>query len=314
MNEIPVYLFTGFLEAGKTTFIQDTLSDAQFNEGDRILLICCEEGETPYDLSPGYMKNVSLVTLDSPEDLKNSLLREWSKTYRPQKVMVEYNGVWTLDILYGALPREWVIAQNFCFVYAPTFLSYNANMRQLVSDKLYSCDLVVFNRFSENLSKKKFHTTVRGLSRRSDIAYEYGDGHVEYDDIEDPLPFDIQAPVVTVEDRDYALWYRDLSEEPDKYDGKTVAFKAQVAMPRGNPPGFFVLGRHVMTCCVQDIQFAGLAASCEDGAMPKNEQWVYVRAKIKVRAHPIYNRPGPVLTVLSMVQAVPPGELVATFY
>ena len=42
--EIPVYLFTGFLEAGKTRFIQETLEDERFNAGERTLLLLCEEG------------------------------------------------------------------------------------------------------------------------------------------------------------------------------------------------------------------------------------------------------------------------------
>ena len=43
-EQIPVYLFTGFLEAGKTKFIQETMEDPRFNEGERTLLLICEEG------------------------------------------------------------------------------------------------------------------------------------------------------------------------------------------------------------------------------------------------------------------------------
>ena len=41
---IPVYLFTGFLESGKTKFIQETLEDERFNDGTPTLLLLCEEG------------------------------------------------------------------------------------------------------------------------------------------------------------------------------------------------------------------------------------------------------------------------------
>ncbi len=314
MSEVPVYLFTGFLEAGKTTFIRDTLADPRFNQGERILLLCCEEGEVTYDTRADYMKKVAVEVIGDSEQMKNSRLRALEKTYHPEMVMVEYNGMWTLDTFYGAMPKGWVIAQNFLFVHAPTFLSYNANMRQLVSDKVFGCELVVFNRFTPQLDKMAFHKVIRALSRRADIAYEYTDGHVEYDDTEDPLPFDVNAPVVEVEDRDYALWYRDLSEDMEKYDGKTVSFKAQAARDKGFPEGCFVLGRHVMTCCVQDIQFAGLAATSLNGALPQARQWLRVRARIAVRYHKMYDRKGPVLTVLSMDEAPPPDPVVATFY
>ena len=47
--EVPVYLFTGFLEAGKTKMIQETLEDEGFNDGSHILLLVCEEGLEEYD-------------------------------------------------------------------------------------------------------------------------------------------------------------------------------------------------------------------------------------------------------------------------
>ena len=166
--------------------------------------------------------------------------------------------MWMLDLLYQAMPENWAVYQEFMFADATTFLSYNNNMRQLVYDKLKSCELVVFNRFQPDMDKMAFHKIVRGASRRSDIAYEYANGKVVYDDIQDPLPFDVNAPVIQINDEDYALWYRDMSEEPKKYEGKTVKFKCR-ALKRGKlPKGCFVVGRHVMTCCVEDIQFAGL--------------------------------------------------------
>ena len=47
--ELPVYLFTGFLESGKTKFIQETLEDSRFNAGERTLLLVCEEGVEEYE-------------------------------------------------------------------------------------------------------------------------------------------------------------------------------------------------------------------------------------------------------------------------
>ena len=48
-NEIPVYLFVGFLESGKTKFIQETFEDPNFDSGDKTLLLICEEGEEEYN-------------------------------------------------------------------------------------------------------------------------------------------------------------------------------------------------------------------------------------------------------------------------
>ena len=47
-KRIPVYLFVGFLESGKTKFIQETFEDPNFDSGDKTLLLVCEEGEEEY--------------------------------------------------------------------------------------------------------------------------------------------------------------------------------------------------------------------------------------------------------------------------
>ena len=200
------------------------------------------------------------------------------------------------------------------FADATTFLTYNANMRGLVVDKLSGCELVVFNRFTKDMDKMAFHKIVRGISRRPDIAYEYTNGDVEYDEIEDPLPFDINAPVVKIEDGDYALWYRDLSEDPKKYDGKVVEYKGLAAVNPRMKPGMFFFGRQLMTCCVEDIQFAGLLTLCDADKMPENGKWYTMRLSVAYKWHKLYGRKGPVLTLQNIELAEAPAQPVATFY
>ena len=160
-----------------------------------------------------------------------------------------------------------------------------------------------------------FHKLARAASRRIDILYDYTDGSTEFDEIEDPLPFDINAPVVEIKDVDYALFYRDVSEEPRKYDGKTVRFKAQVAMLRRDKNGMFAPGRFVMTCCVEDIQFCGIPCRYEKAAQLKSRDWVMVTAKVAAEKHPLYKGElGPVLTAIEVSTGAQPAEPdVATF-
>ena len=221
-NDIPVYLFTGFLESGKTKFIQETLCDERFNKGEKTLLLVCEEGVEEYEPDEFSGENVFIKIVEEESELSEELLRSFIKETDAERVVVEYNGMWMLDSLYQAMPEEWVVYQEFMFADATTFLTYNQNMRQLTYDKLKSCELVVFNRFTREMDKMPYHKIVRGASRRADIAYEYAPDDVEYDDIEDPLPFDINAPVIEIGVNDYAIWYRDLTENPSNYEGKTI--------------------------------------------------------------------------------------------
>ena len=313
-QDIPVYLFTGFLEAGKTKFIQETLEDKRFCNGERTLLLVCEEGEEEYAPDQFADPSVFIRVLEGQEELTEANLSRFVAETKADRVVVEYNGMWMLDALYTAMPESWMVYQEFMFADAGSFLAYNSNMRQLVYDKLKSCELVVFNRFKPDMDKMAFHKIVRGASRRADIAYEYAGGKVEYDDIEDPLPFDLEAPIVEIGDEDYALWYRDMSEEPAKYEGKTVRCKAKALQRKRLPPKTFVIGRHVMTCCVEDIQFAALVCSWDKADTMKDEGWVILTAKINFKFSMAYGRKGPVLTYISHEDCEPPEQAVATFY
>ena len=312
--DIPVYLFTGFLESGKTKFIQETLEDERFNSGEKTLLIICEEGEEEYKPSSFSGKNVSIKMVDKKEDLTAEVLSAWQKETRSERVIVEYNGMWTLDAFYNAMPQKWAVYQEMMFADASTFVSYNANMRSLVVDKLKSAEIVIFNRYDSSIDKLPLHKIVRGISRRSAIVYEYKDGSTEEDDIEDPLPFDVNAPVIEIADTDYALWYRDMMEDTGKYNGKTVKFKGIIARDKKLGDSTFVAGRHVMTCCAEDVQYAGLIAECETPCMSlKTGDWIMITATVSVEKHKAYKGVGPVLRVKEYAATTEPAEKVVTF-
>ena len=313
-KDVPVYLFTGFLESGKTKFIQETLEDRRFCNGERTLLLVCEEGEEEYAPDQFADKNVFIRVINSQEELSAEALKRFLDETKSARVVVEYNGMWLLDALYGAMPEGWMVYQEFMFADAGTFITYNANMRQLVYDKLKSCELVVFNRFNGSMDKMEFHKIVRAASRRADIAYEYVGGKVEYDDIVDPLPFDLNADIVEIGDDDYAEWYRDMSEEPKKYENKTVRFKCRALVRKKMPDHTFIVGRHVMTCCVEDIQFAGLVCQWDKADTVQDDTWIILTARINFKFNRAYSKKGPVLTYIDSTPCDAPEQPVATFY
>ena len=313
-KDVPVYLFTGFLESGKTKFIQETLEDRRFCNGERTLLLVCEEGEEEYAPDQFADKNVFIRVINSQEELNAEALKRFLEETKSARVVVEYNGMWLLDALYGAMPEGWMVYQEFMFADAGTFITYNANMRQLVYDKLKSCELVVFNRFNGSMDKMEFHKIVRAASRRADIAYEYVGGKVEYDDIVDPLPFDLNADIVEIGDDDYAEWYRDMSEEPKKYENKTVRFKCRALVRKKMPDHTFIVGRHVMTCCVEDIQFAGLVCQWDKADTVQDDTWLILTARINFKFNRAYSKKGPVLTYIDSIPCDAPEQPVATFY
>ena len=313
MQQIPVYVFTGFLDSGKTKFIQETLEDPRFNDGERTLLLVFEEGEEEYDFSTYPHQNVYLEVLDQ-QTVTTKQLQALAKKHKAQRVVAELNGMQLVGDLYMRFPEEWVVAQEVMFADSTTIMAYNANMRNLVMDKLVGAQMVVYNRLEPGADTLELHKLSRTANRRIDILYDYLDGTTAPDEMEDPLPFDINADVIEVKDADYALWYRDVTEEPAKYDGKTVSFKGQVALLRRDKNNMFAPGRFVMTCCVDDIEFCGVPCRYDGAKSLEPRSWVQVTARITAEKHTLYKGElGPVLTAIQVEPAEPANPDVATF-
>lgn len=313
MVQIPVYAFTGFLDSGKTKFIQETLEDPRFNAGERTLLLVFEEGEEEYDFSAYPHKNVFLEVVDQ-QTVTTKQLSQLAKKHKAERVVAELNGMQLVGDLYMRFPEDWVVAQEVMFADSTTIMAFNANMRNLVMDKLTGAQMVVYNRLKPGADTTELHKLSRAANRRIDILYDYLDGTTAFDDVIDPLPFDVNAPVIEIGDEDYGLWYRDVNEEVAKYDGKTVSFKAQVALLRRDKNNMFAPGRFVMTCCVDDIEFCGVPCRYEGAKNLTTRSWVMVKAKITAEKHALYKGElGPVLTALSVTPCEPAEQEVVTF-
>ena len=322
-KQIPVYLFVGQLESGKTKFIQETMEDPQFDSGDKTLLLVCEDGEIEYDPSRFAFGGVHVAQIEDKSELTQENLAALAEKSGCGRVLVEYNGMWLLQDLYDAMPDNWVVFQCLATADGTTIKTYAGDnaMRALLLDKLRASELLVVNRaevVNDDESRQLIHKLVRQASRRCDIAYEFKDGSVGYDDIPDPLPFDINAPVVEIPAEFFGVWYMDCMDEMEKYDGKTVKFLAQVCQTNRAGKGCFVPGRFAMTCCVQDIQFVGFPCKYDDYKNLEQRSWITLTAKVNVKYHPIYKgqtagSTGPVLTALAIEPAEKPLDDVVMF-
>ncbi len=322
-KEIPVYLFVGMLESGKTKFIQETMEDPQFDSGDKTLLLVCEEGEEEYDPDKFGFGGVTVATLADKSELNRQNLQKLADESGCGRVVLEYNGMWLLNDLAEVMPENWLIYQCLATADGATIKTYanDSAMRSLLLDKLKLSELLVVNRgekVNDDESRQLIHKLVRQASRRCDIAYEFQDGSVAYDDIPDPLPFDVEAPVIAVPEEYFGIWYMDCLDDPQKYDGKTVRFLAQVCQTNKAGKNSFVPGRFAMTCCVQDIQFVGFPCKYGEYKALKQRDWITVTAKINVQYHPIYKGQtqdsiGPVLTALTVAPGEKPASDVVTF-
>ena len=312
--DIPVYLFTGFMDSGKTSLITQTLQENDFGIGSRSLIIACEDGDEEYDEEALAKNKITVVGVESEEEFTEEYLKDCDETIKPDQVFIEYNGTWDIaTLLETKMPDGWVIVQSLATVDATTFEMYLANMRAMIMEQLFKADVVIFNRCDDNTPKGKFRRAVKAQNRPAQIVYERADGTID-ESADEELPFDINADVIDITDADYAIWYMDAQDNPKKYDGKKIKFLALVYNPeKMSRKGMFVPGRFAMTCCVEDVQFLGFKCKYPKSEEIGHKSWINITAEVHVEFAKEYRGKGPVLYPVSIEPAEKPEDELVYF-
>ena len=306
--DIPVYVVAGFLDGGKTNFINGILQDG-FAKKDKTLLICCEEGDEEYDVSA--MDNVAVAMLDEAGNFTKDALRKLEKQHRPRQVLIEYNGMWPLEQL-NELPSNWVLFQVMTFIYAPGFDVMARNMGQLMMEKIKNADMIVFNRCTPEVADALRGRNLRMVNRRADMYIEYEDGQSEDYVNGDVCPFDVNQDPIEIPDEDFGVWYVDAMDHPEHYDGKRVRMKAVMCHSK-KYPGVFVPGRFAMVCCANDTQFLAVVAKGNALKPYRNRDWIDITATCKKEYFEAYQGDGPVLYIEDVIACKAPKEEVVSF-
>ena len=309
--QIPIFLINGQLDSGKTRFISETIEMGQFDDAKKKLLIVCEEGEEEYDQQMLKDKEIDMVVLEK-EEFTEEKLTELDKQYDPWLVIVEYNGMWDPALIFQtSKPRGWQIYQSITLFDALSFKNQWNNMKAILAETVKYSDMVIFNRCRTSMDLGSYRRSMRALSPAVQIIFEDEKG--EQVAISEQLPYDINSDVIEIDDADYGIWYMDVSERPEVYQGKTVKFKGQVLKNKYFKDKNFVPGRQVMTCCAADLQFIGYISYYDHISSLENKQWVTVTATIKYEFQMAYKKKGPVLYVSEVVPAEAPQEEMVYF-
>lgn len=306
--EIPVYLFSGFMDSGKSSLIRETLIEGDFGEGGRTLLILCEDGEVEFEEAELEKVNARMVMIEEEASFTPAKLKELQLAYQPDQVFIEYNGTWQMaTFLEMDLPKDWILVQSLATVDATTFEMYLTNMRAMIMEQLFAADVVIINRCDEDTPKGKFRRAIKALNRKAQIAYERADGTIDENDMEE-LPYDLNQEIIDITDMDYGIWYMDALDDPRKYEGKKVRFLALVYRPQKMKKDVLVPGRFAMTCCVDDITFIGFKCKYSKAAEIAHKSWVTVTAEMKTEFALEYKGKGPVLYALDVQPAEKPED------
>lgn len=304
---MPLFLINGFLEAGKTEFMMFTMQQEYFQAEGKTLLIVCEEGETEYDEDLLKETQTAVVYVDEPEKLTPAYMEELELLYNPERVLMEWNGMWNLDAL--KLPAEWDLYQQITIIDGSSFELYLNNMKPLVGAMVRSSEMIIMNRCDEVEDLDTYRRTLKGMNPQVQIVFENSDGEMG-EIAEADLPYDLNDEVIEISQEAYGIWYLDTMDKPERYRGKIVEFTAMVLKTPDFPKNYFVPGRMAMTCCEADMTFLGFMCKARNARLLETKQWVKVRARIEYEYSPEYEGDGPMLYADRVETANPIKEIV----
>ena len=310
MGSTPVYMINGFLDSGKSQFIKFTMSQQYFQTKGRTLLIVCEEGEEEYDDILLKKTNTVMEVIEDEEDFNPDNLKAIEKKHKPSRIIIEFNGMWNPKNI--VLPRNWSMDQQITCIDASTFPMYFTNMRSLVAEHVRQSEMIIFNRCDGLDDLANFKRNIKAVNAQAEVIFEDSEGELNVS-LAEELPFDLEADVIELDDAGYALWYIDIMDNLERYDGKTIEYIGMVAKPPQFEQGYFVPGRMAMTCCADDMAFLGFACKFSGAKDLPEKSWVRVNATIHVENFEAYQGVGPVLYANKITTVKEPKNKVIDF-
>lgn len=267
----PVYVFSGFLDSGKTRSMKTSLLDERFNQGEYTLIICFEQGDEEYDDAFLKQTHSDVVYLDTIDELTIYKQEELNREYDPDRIFIELNGMEDDNLLYqNGFCKEWELAQTLVTIDASKFSLYMNNMRQFMYNHVINSECAIVNR-ADDIDKKYLRNNLKSINQRLELIFEDKNGNISTIVNEDL--FDTSKDLF-IEDIDYGLWYMDAVDNTDKYDNVRITLKIKKCHDDHINPGVTVMGRRAMVCCANDIQEIALSVvGCEKFNIEENKYY-----------------------------------------
>ena len=86
--DIPVYLFTGLLDSGKTTFIKEVINEESFLEPGATAMLLTEQGEVEYDEEFLIKHNIAVEVIEDKDEMKPLLWKRMEMMNKPKQILI----------------------------------------------------------------------------------------------------------------------------------------------------------------------------------------------------------------------------------
>ncbi len=274
----PCYVFSGFIDAGKTTAIKESLRDPNFNTGERTLLVVFEQGDVEYDEDFLEETNCDIVYLDKITELDEAKVNELDKRFKPDRVIIELNGMQDDNLLFAGIERpKWLVVDFLTFFDATQLKFQMLNMKQFVYNHVINSAICYINR-SDDQDLVYFRNNLKAINRQLMVVFLDNEGRVTKR-MEQEL-FDTSKDL-EISDEDYGLWYIDAVDDADKYDGCNITLKLRHLETLSEYENVCIMGRQAMVCCSNDLQNIGLTCINVDPKRIEEGKYYYLKGKLQ---------------------------------
>ncbi len=274
----PVYVFSGFLDAGKTTAIKESLLDPQFNDGETTLIIAFEQGDEIYDEDFLYDSNSIVVYMDDVRHLDQAMVEKLDSEYNPDRIIIELNGMQDDNLLFADVTgNQWLIVDYLTFFDATQLKFQMLNWKQFVYNHVINAAVCYINR-SDDQDLVYFRNNLKAINRQLTVVFLDNDGRVT-NRVEQQL-FDTSKDL-DINDDDYGLWYIDAVDNAERYDGCKITLKLKLLEAVKKYKNVAIMGRQAMVCCSNDLQNIGLTCVDVDPKKIEKNKFYSLTGKLK---------------------------------
>ena len=278
-NEITTYIVNGFMDAGKTTYIQDNIFRDFFHKRGKTLILVFEDGEEEYDCEKLLDFRTEVEIYEGGESVPAFCIRQIEK-HKPDRIYVEANIM--MDGLLEQLPKIMKKQYTTTLIDGKTVSIYYNNLRQQMQDMIRESDMVIFERNEKKEELSEYNTPFHIINSKCVYLWESPMGYSEQA-FSIYLPYDLNQDELVIDDETYPIWYLDASKNPEHYEGKLVNLHIQAELKDNLSEGHFIAGRQIMTCCLADMQFLGFECLNLKNQKISDHCWLQVTARCSLK-------------------------------
>lgn len=251
METIDTRLVYGFLDAGKTTYIKESIRDDLFYKRGKTLILCFEEGEEEYDEEALAEKRAEVVYYDE-ENVVTRFCSENIEKYKPDRIYVEMNAM--MQGLRESIPECMRVTFAAALIDWSTMPVYYVNFMQMMKQMVSESNQVTFRGCPSSELLAPYGQAFRLMNPKASYLRQDPMGYHEKA-FGLFLPFSLDDSEITITDKTYLPLWLDALDHPEHYDGKKIHFTAPLELRQVDGNGIWACGRVVMTCCMADLQF-----------------------------------------------------------